>query len=62
MNKIEELRNEIYEIMDKAKGIFNIKNILDVEALVSRMFEEDPEVKAKYKGSIKKYCEEELNF
>lgn len=62
MNKIEELRNEIYEIMDKSHGSLNVTNMLDVEMLVSRIFEEDIEIKKKYNGSIKKYCEEELNL
>lgn len=62
MNKVEELRNEIYEIMDKSHGKLNVTNMLDVEMLVSRIFEEDIEIKKKYKGSIKKYCEEELNL
>lgn len=62
MNKVEELRNEIHEIMDKSHGKLNVTNMLDVEMLVSRIFEEDIEIKKKYKGSIKKYCEEELNL
>lgn len=62
MNKVEELRNEIYEIMDKSHGKLNVTNMLDVEMLVSRIFEEDIEIKKKYDGSIKKYCEEELNL
>lgn len=62
MNKIEELRNEIYEIIDKSHGSLNVTNMLDVEMLISRIFEEDIEIKKKYNGSIKKYCEEELNL
>lgn len=62
MNKVEELRNEIYEIMDKSHGKLNVTNMLDVEMLVSRIFEEDIEIKKKYEGSIKKYCEKELNL
>lgn len=62
MNKIEEFKNEIYNIMNKTNGILNIDSALYIEALVSRIFEEDAEIKEKYDGSIKKYFEEELNF
>lgn len=62
MNKVEELRKEIYEIMDKSHGNLNVTNMLDIEMLVSRIFEEDIEIKKRYEGSIKKYCEEELNL
>lgn len=62
MNKVEELRNEIYKIMDKSHGKLNVTSMIDIEMLVSRIFEEDIEIKKKYNGSIKKYCEEELNL
>lgn len=62
MNKVEELRNEIYKIMDKKHRKLDVTSMLDIEMLVSRIFEEDIEIKKKYDGSIKKYCEEELNL
>ena len=62
MNKVEEFKNEIYNIMNKTNGILNIDSVLYIEALISRIFEEDTEIKEKYNGSIKKYFEEELNF
>lgn len=62
MNKVEELRNEIYKIMDKKHRQLDVTSMLDIEMLVSRIFEEDIEIKNKYDGSIKKYCEEELNL